>query len=201
MITHSSKTDSDKTQDTSGKIDKAKTVKPNPLRGDIVNSDLLLAPQRILQLQKNIGNQAVMQLLRSQLQQQSVGQPGQRMESEKDEIQVSQLKRIVPKAINGLTHLVKLTPDGHIYNENYLENEVCEVHFGDLLMVDLDEALYSRRGINQEVNAASDRDKEPSHLWLQAVEFNQEPLTDTYVREEMLKEPVKIDIPSCQSGS
>ena len=71
---------------------------------------------------------------------------------------IVQRVRIRNKGINGLTHLVTLTTDGHLYNEDWLNNEREEVHHGDLLKVDLDNALYSRRGINQEANV--ERDKE-----------------------------------------
>lgn len=84
MFTHSSKKDSNKTNAVIEKTDKHKIVEPKSLQRTIGKSDLLLSPQRILQLQRTIGNQAVIQLLISQLQQ-SGEQPLQRTEPIEDE--------------------------------------------------------------------------------------------------------------------
>ncbi|MCG9969176.1 hypothetical protein L9W92_14200 [Pelotomaculum terephthalicicum JT] len=85
MFTHSSKTNPDKVQQASlDKINKAKKAGASSLPR-AVNRDLLMSPQGILQLQRTIGNKAVIQLLKSQLQQRTIGQPVQRMDSEEDE--------------------------------------------------------------------------------------------------------------------
>lgn len=115
--------------------------------------------------------------------------------------QVTQLEQIVPRAIDGLTHLVHMTLDGHIYNENYLENETDEVKFGDLLVVDLDYALFSRRGMNQEKDPTRDKNAEQVHLWVNALQLNGRKLAPhTFVRSEMLKEPIMINIPWERKG-
>lgn len=103
---------------------------------------------------------------------------------------IVQLVRIEPKGINGLTHLVKMTDKGHIYTaENWLKNERDEVKAGDRLLVDMDDAWYSHRGINQETNWERDGDGDQAHLWVRVVELNHRPVEgDLYVREEMLSE-------------
>jgi hypothetical protein len=114
---------------------------------------------------------------------------------------VVQLVNSVHKAINGLTHLVEMTGDGHIYNENFLENERAEVKFGDRLVVDLDDAVYSRRGIHQEDNAKTDKTGEPRHLWVRVISLNDDPVgPGIYVRHEMLKGPIKIVLPRDRRG-
>ncbi|MCG9967383.1 hypothetical protein L9W92_04845 [Pelotomaculum terephthalicicum JT] len=50
-----------------------------------LSAGFLLTQEKIMQLQKTIGNSAVMQLLKSHLRQQPVGLPVQRMESEENE--------------------------------------------------------------------------------------------------------------------
>lgn len=79
MFTHSSKTDSDKTHSVSARQDKTKTQRHDSLREVLANPDFLVSPRNILQLQRTIGNRAVIQLLKSQLQQQNLLQPVQRM--------------------------------------------------------------------------------------------------------------------------
>jgi hypothetical protein len=100
---------------------------------------------------------------------------------------IVQLKTIETKGINGLTHLVEMTKDKHIYNSKaWLENEHEEVHQGDTLKVNLDNGWYSRRGINQEINWERDASGAGEHLWLEAVELNTVQLENRYVRAEML---------------
>ena len=114
---------------------------------------------------------------------------------------IVQRVRIRNKGIKGLTHLVALTTEGHIYNEDWLNNEGEEVHHGDLLQVDLDNALYSRRGINQEVNVQRDKEGPQNHLWLEAISLNNQNLpADQFVREEMLIDPVMIHQPRPRQG-
>jgi hypothetical protein len=109
---------------------------------------------------------------------------------------IVQRVKIRNKGINGLTHLVALTTEGHIYNEDWLNNEREEVHHGDLLQVDLDNAFYSRRGINQEANVERDKGGPQNHLWVEATSLNDHELPpDRFVREEMLMDPVMIHVP------
>ncbi|HEY2496214.1 MAG TPA: hypothetical protein VGK24_04020 [Candidatus Angelobacter sp.] len=109
---------------------------------------------------------------------------------------VVQCVNIQPKGIGGLTHLVEMTREGHIYNEDWMENEREEVRHGDRLHVDLDDAWYSRRGIHQEIHWERDKTGEPQHLWLGAVELNGGRLgRDRYVRQEMLIDPILVQIP------
>ena len=120
---------------------------------------------------------------------------------QKTEGNVTQLVQIEPKGINGLTHLVEMTAGGHIYNEDWSENEREEVRYGDLLQVDLDNAWYSRRGINQETNWQRDKSGEQTHLWVEARSLNGRQLeTDRYVRNEMLIDPVFVHLPRPGEG-
>lgn len=114
---------------------------------------------------------------------------------------VLQCVNIKTKGINGLTHLVEMTKEGHIYNEDWLKNEREEARYGDLLQVDLDNAWYSRRGIHQEINWEPDKRGEPEHLWLGALMLNGQELgRDRYVREEMLIDPAIIHVPRTKKG-
>ncbi|GAB2579783.1 hypothetical protein GCM10027066_22600 [Dyella jejuensis] len=101
---------------------------------------------------------------------------------------VVQLVRREHKGIGGLTHLVEMTGDGHIYHDtNWAENEREEVSAGDLLLVDMDDAWLSRRGMHQEANWERDRAGEQKHLWVKAIALNHKKLgANRYVREEML---------------
>ena len=103
---------------------------------------------------------------------------------------IIQLRDLKPKSINGLTHLVKMTPDGHLFNkEDWLENERDEVKSGDRLMVDMDNVWDSRRGIDQESNWKKDEKGGGLHAWVETVELNSLPVEKSlFVREEMLKD-------------
>ncbi|WP_158628766.1 eCIS core domain-containing protein [Dyella choica] len=103
-------------------------------------------------------------------------------------MEVAQLLRLEHKGIGGLTHLVEMTEEGSIYDDvDWRRNEREEVSSGDLLMVDLDDAWYSRRGMHQEDNWEQDRTGEQKHLWLSVLELNHQQLDgERYVREEML---------------
>ena len=102
--------------------------------------------------------------------------------------QIVQRARIEPKGINGLTHLVEMTEAGHIYTgEDWLANERDEVKTGDQLLVDMDDAWYSHRGIDQESNWQQDGDEKQSRLWVAVLELNHAPVgKNLYVREEIL---------------
>ncbi len=104
--------------------------------------------------------------------------------------EVTQLKQIAYRGINGLTHLVVMTDEGSLYNsEDWLKNEREEVKSGDLLTIDLDDKVFSRRGIDQETNWKQDATGGSKNLWVSAVELNHKKLgADQYVRMEMLSE-------------
>jgi hypothetical protein len=81
MHTHSTKTDSKDNQNSSLKQVETKIGQPEPLQGVPASPGFLDSPQNILQLSHAIGNQAVMQLIKSQFQQ-PAGLPVQGTESE-----------------------------------------------------------------------------------------------------------------------
>lgn len=116
-----------------------------------------------------------------------------RKETEINEPQIAQLKKDY-KSIAGLTHLVKLTDDGHLYNgENWLDNEMYEVCSDDLLLVNYDYKVMSRRGIDQQNNWKSDVSKQPIHKWIVVEKLNHKRLEDNvFVREEMLSNGMKV---------
>ncbi|MFT5779240.1 MAG: hypothetical protein ACI837_002197 [Crocinitomicaceae bacterium] len=103
--------------------------------------------------------------------------------------EVLQLERQEHKSINGLTHLVSMTGTGHLYNgENWLDNQGKVVQSGDVLLVDMDAAWMSRRGINQQENWQADGELRGSYRWVRVIELNHKKLDEVfYVREEMLK--------------
>ncbi|GBF34313.1 translation initiation factor 2 [Desulfocucumis palustris] len=87
MFSHSPKKDSNKTKAVPIKRDKANMLDPNSLQGVLAEPNCLSSSHSVLQLQRMIGNRAVIQLLRSQIQQQDMVQPTQQMDSEKKELQ------------------------------------------------------------------------------------------------------------------
>lgn len=141
MYTHLLKTESDKTQDVTGKTEQIKTVVPVPAQRTMVDSGSLFSPPRILQLQRMIGNQAVIQLLKSQLPQQSAGQPVQLMESETDEDNLQMKKDSAVQMVNN--------PAG---------NQITNIRMGD--------NFYSRHvaANNQEREACAAYRREVDHL-------------------------------------
>lgn len=156
--------------------------------------------RKLAQLQADIANSSRAQHLR-QLSAAIHRRPSVAPAMQKTEGNVAQLVQIEPKGINGLTHLVEMTAGGHIYNKDWSENEREEVRYGDLLQVDLDNAWYSRRGINQETNWQRDKTGEQTHLWVEARSLNGSQLgADRYVRNEMLIDPVVIHLPRAREG-
>lgn len=89
MFTQSSKTNSNKAHENSMKQAKIKTVDNNSLQEVLANPSFL-SPKNVLQLQRTIGNKAVIKLLKSQFQQQSVSRPMQLMELEEEKLQMKQ---------------------------------------------------------------------------------------------------------------
>lgn len=156
--------------------------------------------RKLAQLRADIANSSRAQHL-TQLSAALHRHPSVTPAMQKTEGNVAQLVQIEPKGINGLTHLVEMTAGGHIYNEDWSENEREEVRYGDLLQVDLDNAWYSRRGINQETNWQRDKTGEQTHLWVEAKSLNASQLgADRYVRNEMLIDPVVIHLPRPREG-
>jgi len=116
---------------------------------------------------------------------------------------VAQLKREL-KAITGLTHLVEMTPDGSIYNENYEENEYAEVSgaAGDIVQIETDDTWLSRRGPNQEIHSQADKTGPRDFQWFRVMMLGNTDLSSRriYVRKGMFTSYTTIDLPRDRRG-
>jgi Domain of unknown function (DUF4157) len=90
---------------------------------------------------------------------------------------------VVDKAITGLTHLVQLDEEGHLFNEDFESNEGAKVRAGDVVTIDDDDILMSRRGPNQEKFNEVDKHGPKHYPWYKVIGLNGgEVPQDTYVR-------------------
>jgi hypothetical protein len=112
--------------------------------------------------------------------------------------QVTQLKREA-KAITGLTHLVEMTAEGSIYNENYEENEFEEVSeaAGDIIQIETSDTWLSRRGPNQEIHGELDKAGPQNYQWFRVMRLRNRDLSSRkiYVRQGMFVPYTTIDLP------
>jgi len=76
------------------------------------------------------------------------------------------------KQVQGITHLVEMTSEGHIYNEDFLQNEHEELSTGDVVLIETNEKYLSRRGPNQEINAAEHKEGPQQYLWYRVLKVN-----------------------------
>jgi hypothetical protein len=98
---------------------------------------------------------------------------------------VTQLKLQKTK-VHGTTHLVKMV-GGSLYSENFESNEGRQLNDGDIIEMETDSAINSRRGPNQEDDALNTLDKTgPQHYaWYSVKSVNQEGIDDSfYIRED-----------------
>jgi hypothetical protein len=110
----------------------------------------------------------------------------------KAKTQFSNVKQLMPMAreVYGITHLVKMV-DGHIYAENYESNEEQEVSEGDLVTIESDSKIFSRRGPNQEVekNNTEDKEKVGNYAWYLVTNLNgiDQSGKELYIREDTIR--------------
>ena len=98
-------------------------------------------------------------------------------------VSVKQLKRENAIA-NGVTHLVRLNEQGSLYQENFMDNEIAETRAGELIVIETDNKLLSRRGPNQELAPQRDEPKEREQLWINALRYNKQELPPhSYIRD------------------
>jgi len=101
---------------------------------------------------------------------------------------VTQLKLQKTK-VYGRTHLVKMV-NGSLYSENFETNEGRQLDDGDIIEMETDSAINSRRGPNQEVDALNTLDKTgPQHyIWYLVKSVNQKGIDDSfYIRNGTFK--------------
>jgi hypothetical protein len=102
---------------------------------------------------------------------------------------VTQLKLQKTK-VYGRTHLVKMV-NGSLYSENFETNEGRQLDDGDIIEIETDSAVNSKRGPNQEDDALNMLDKVgPQHyIWYLIKSINQEEVNDlSYIREDTFNE-------------
>jgi hypothetical protein len=101
---------------------------------------------------------------------------------------ITQLKLQKTK-VYGRTHLVKMV-NGSLYSENFETNEGRQLDDGDIIEMETDSAINSRRGPNQEVDALNTLDKTgPQHyIWYLVKSVNQKGIDDSfYIRKDTFK--------------
>jgi hypothetical protein len=102
---------------------------------------------------------------------------------------VTQLKLQKTK-VYGRTHLVKMV-GGSLYSENFKTNEGRQLNDGDIIVMETNSAINSRRGPNQEDDALNTLDKTgPQHyVWYSVKSVNQEEIGDSfYIRADTFNE-------------
>ncbi len=96
---------------------------------------------------------------------------------------VTQLK-IQTAQVYGITHLVKMV-DGSLYNEDFLSNEGRQMNDGDVIEIETQSKIGSRRGPNQESYKEEDKDGPQHYMWYQVKSVNGEPIAEPfYIRED-----------------
>ncbi|WP_303315332.1 DUF4157 domain-containing protein [Flavivirga abyssicola] len=97
------------------------------------------------------------------------------------------VQRVVAKesGVSGITHIVKLSDDGSIFDGTELPIEVTE---SDLLIIDVSDKIRSRRGPNQELYSSLDSKGGTDYRWFRVLSINDTDYesNELYIRDDAL---------------